>query len=755
MDSRILKQAFEEYEGQIEHVETIESREANRVECQRVLPDRLSSSFPYESLYSHQFESIKQLKSGENVCITTQTSSGKTMVFALYIAIQHLNDKSSTSLLVYPTKALSRDQKKELSNLYDSLNLDIDIGVYDGDTSREEKRRIRRSADIVITNFQGLNYYLPHHQKWSRIFNNLDTIVIDESHTYTGLEGIHVSWILRRLRRLVEERYSTSAQFILSSATIGNPKEHAERLTGVDISVVSTDGSPRGEREIVLWNPPSYNKDGDFTRKSSHYEMSKIMSTILSTGNQTLSFAPSRKMTELCSKWTESELSGSSDIKVKPYNAGHKREDRREVEKSLKGGTIDGVVSTTALELGVDIGSVDCTVLDGYPNRRASFWQQIGRSGRGKQDSVSVLVAANNSIDQYIIDNPEFLFEKDVENAVVDLDNMSVLSLHIQAAANEMPLQISDVLMFGTERFKLVVNKLRNSGKLEGNVEDDITYTGEDRPESEINLYGVGESKFDVKVDKGSGEFYLPPVEKSRAYRDLHPGAIYMYNGTEYRVVDFDSLEQLITLEFADVKYYTQSSKTVDIMDITSTDSKRISPNIIAHRGTGTIKEEYTDYKKIYRNPNIDDSFQKTDIHEPIKIDTEIFWIEIDNSCKIDVSSDGTLAGALHAAEHALIKMSPTVITVDADDLGGLSSPRHKLNDKPSIFIYDGVKDGAGFSHAIYDSIHSLSDVTKEMLNGCECSDYMGCPACTMSPMCGDGNEPMDTKGAIDLLERL
>lgn len=757
-----IESSYANYDDQIKHIKTVDEQDAAPVPAFDVLHPSLEKDFPFDHLYEHQADGLEQLERGENICITTPTSSGKTLIYGLFMLDQIRQDEDATFVLAYPTKALSRDQKTELGDLYSNFDIDIDIGVYDGDTETEEKRRIRRESNLIITNMQGLNYYLPHHNKWSRIFSNIKGIVIDESHTYTGVKGMHVSWIIRRLRRIIENKYNNDPQFILSSATIGNPQEHAYNLTGKEYTIINTDGSPQGKRDIVIWNPPSYTDDnGQLNRKSANKESSDLLAYLITKDIQSLLFARSRKMTELCSKWTEDSLIqmyNDYQSTVEPYNAGHRKSERRRVEDKLKEGSIDGVVSTNALELGIDIGGVDATLMNGYPGRKASFWQQAGRSGRGGSDALSILVARHASVDQYIVNNPEFLLESNVENAVVDLDNNKVLSQHLLCAANEYPLHTEDAKIFGEHRFNNTVQRLLSEGILRGDLVDGVTYVPSNRPEATIDLYSTENTQYTITVDLGYDTFNLPDVGASRAYRDYHPNAIHIHKGEQYQVTEFDQDEQEIVLEPVDVNYYTQSSRTVDINNIVEEESVTLSDGVKICRGRGEIEEYYNTYSRIYFDDSSQEPKLPTGIMDPVTLETELMWLSFDHDIASDIDREAAvdgLMGSLHAMEHGLIKMAPTVITADSKNIGGLSVDSHTHTNKPTVFIYDGIEGGVGFSHEIYNEIAQLSDRTEALLANCECTSDHGCPACTMSPMCGDNNEPMDSVGAQYILDVL
>ena len=751
MNREELVNNFPEYRGQVSHTEKIPERDGDFVNPEARLPKEISDNLPFEKIYSHQARSLWEIKAGSNVCVKTETSSGKTLIYALAIARRKINKGEVSSLLVYPTKALSRDQKKELEALYDTLGIDIDIGVYDGDTDRDEKRRIRQESDIVITNLQGLNHYLPYHKKWEDIFLEMDFLVIDEGHMYTGVSGMHASWIIRRLMRVLDKVYNSSPQIILSSATIGNPEEQARKLTGEEFVIIEKDGSPRGETEIALWNPPSYTDDeGTHRRRSSHKESAKVVTHLASKGYQTLCFCKSRKLTELIRKWAEefSEENYDESITIESYNAGYNKKERREIEKRFKNGDIDALVSTNALEVGIDIGSIECTVIDSFPGSRISFFQQIGRSGRGTQKSLSVLVLKNDSIDQYINNNPNHLFSKNLEECVIDLDNKQVILKHVLAAANESYIDRRDINYFG-EELENVVPILESQGKLEGqSLSKGYHYSGEGRPDSDISIYSTNENKYNIKIrENGETIKKLPDEDMTRVFRDFHLGAVHLHRGEKYIVTELNKDERYVHLEKTNVDYTTVSTSDVRISNVEGEDSYDLGEFSI-HRGRATVQESFDTYSKIYDETGEKEDGFSTEINESVDIRTHTMWIE--------PPVTKPLMGSLHAAEHSMIKISPTVLKIDSKDIGGLSVNSHKVtNGEPAIFIYDGINGGVGFSNSIYNNIREILEKASNRLDNCDCSSKEGCPACTMSSSCGDGNEPLNREGAIDIMKEL
>ncbi|MFB6283558.1 MAG: DEAD/DEAH box helicase [Halobacteria archaeon] len=759
MRTENLAETYPDYSGQIEHREVLREREPETVDAENVLPSGIADALGHD-LYLHQRDALDYLKEGRDVCISTSTSSGKTLIYALGFARRYLRDTDSCGLAVYPTKALSRDQLKELREVYDRLNLPIEVGVYDGDVSPDEKRRVRDNCDLILTNFAGLNHYLPHHSRWSRILGNLELLVIDESHFYSGVQGMHAAWIVRRLLRIVEStRYGADPDVVLTSATVGNPGEHGQSLTGRDVAVVDRDSSPRGRRELVFWNPPEYVNDmGVKARRSTHRESSEVLAHLTHYGRQSLMFAPSRKTSELDARWTEERLREEyrdTDTEVEPYHAGLRDVRRREIEKGLKSGDVDGVVSTTALEVGINVGGIDATLLSGYPGSKVGFWQQVGRSGRRSRDALSVLVAQNDSINQYIVRNPSYLFEGDVEDAVVDVDNNHVFTDHMLAAAREQPLTLDDTEFFG-ERLESVVEMYRRSGEFEGDLGSGVHYVGSGRPEADIDVYAAGGDRFDVLVDRGDDTESLPSVGRSRAYRDLHPGAVYLHEGRYYVVKEFrDDTDPRVVLEECDADYYTETLRDVELRDLNEEGSRKVG-RCRLRWGYGRVLEHYPSYrKKRISNDEVIDTVP-TGLEEPVELYTQLVWLEIPTDLEESIDSryekPDAFLGGVHALEHGLINMSPLELLVDSADLGGLSTRHHPETEDPSLFVYDGVEGGLGFSRKIYEKYEDLSRRTKGLIESCDC-EVRGCPGCVMDYMCGDDNEPLHTDAALDVAE--
>ncbi len=848
------------------YIDTIElpAKPADTVPAPDVLRPELATPYPYD-LFSHQANALNALKTGDNVAVTTSTSSGKTHIYGLQIARNLLDagvlnadgtraadhNDASTALCVYPMKALTKDQQEALEDLYDELGADIRVEIYDGDTTGD-RRAIREQADVILTNFAGLNVYLEHHDKWSRFYSALDLVAIDESHTYTGIEGMHVAWICRRLQR-VASYWGGNPQYVLTSATIGNPKTHSEELINASVTVVDDDGSPHGPRDIILWNPPPRDKTRDSTpdkelagididsddgtdtadgeefvaeRVPASVEAPKVFNHLTSRNIRTLLFCDSRKLTELSIQRADEHrrtnpraYDRSTPIGREAYNAGLGRRTRHSREHQFKTGQLTGLATTSALELGIDIGSLEATVLMGYPGQRQSFWQRIGRAGREASRSLAVLVGDHRTLDQYILTHPEYLLETDVEDAVVDTSNNAVFATHVLAAADEIALTDTDIGTFADEdRLRAAVTMWRQAGFVDGYLDAAVHYSGPSRPQTRVNLYGTTGTDYRLQLadDVDRNEWDLPddldlePVEQNRAYRDYHEGAVRLQNGQQFEVVtvDEDRATPVIELKPVDCEYYTRTRSKVNVLDADSEESRDIN-GFTLHFGRGTVLVHHHCYDQRYIGNSEPKQQAIPTGTPPILMDTQLCWIEVPDDIEtaltrkyheygIETGVDpentgfahlGYIAG-LHAAEHATIQTAPLELRVDKNDLGGLATlvmdthyshpdydditdsltdsfeaatqaleqRTHQLTGTTTTsgwFIYDGVEGGLGFARAIYEHFEALAERARDQLRDCRCGQPNGCPACTFDKNCGNDNKPLLRASAIDVLNQL
>ena len=781
-----LRRTFPEYADQLRHSETIPADSGDYVPPGEVLRDDLAERFAAAvgDLYTHQAAALEALADGENVCVATATSSGKTYVYALRFARHRLDDPDATALFVYPTKALSRDQKRELDDFFAALGLDIDVRVYDGDTPTDRRKRIRETADVVLTNFAGVNVYLGHHARWRSFLSGCELLAIDESHTYTGIHGMHVAWTIRRLRRLLD-RYESDPEVVCTSATVGNPAEHSERLTGEPFAVVDDDGSPRGRREIAFWEPSMVDNrvddpeadggDGgdDPDRRSNPVrEASSILAHLGLNDLQTLLFVRSRKNAELGAKYAARAARRhprSGYLDVEPYHAGLGKETRRDTERRFKHGQLDGVTSTNALELGIDVGSMDATILAGYPGTRQSFRQQVGRSGRGDADALSVFVARADAIDRYILDDPDYVLGEAVEDAVVGLENNPVFAQHVLCAAQERPLTADDHEWFDGDRLDRAVEMWTDAGRLDGDLSRSVRYTGAPRPQADVSLYASSTVQFEVR--RRDGEIDVAPLDRERAYRDHHEGALFLHDGAQYEVVEFveDVPNPYVVVQRVRTDEYTETVSEKAVRDLTPEATRDLGGGYRLARGTGTVEVHYTHYRRMdVRTGEATTPLRPTGL-PPIELDTDLTWIETPPALCDEVlaefadgpaaATDGEVmevfGGGLHGAEHGMVKLTPLELRMDTGDLGGLSTPRHEETGVPTWFIHDAVDGGLGFSRRIYERAETIAARTRERVAGCDCGGTGGCPACIMDSQCGNRNRYLHTGATVLVLDRL
>lgn len=805
LSDEALEATFPDYEGQVVESRRLEPEPASTVPPGDVLRSELADALDND-LFSHQAAALERLADDDNVVVTTSTSSGKTWVYALQIARNYLADPESTALALYPMKALSRDQERELNDkLRDDWGLDVSIGVYDGDTPSERKRRIRTDANVVITNPAGLNVYLPRHNKdrgWHRFYSNLDLVVVDEAHEYAGVTGTHVAWILRRLRRILEY-YDSDPQFSLTTATIGNPADHAERLTGETFAVVDEDGSPQGRRDVVLWEPPidwDQVSDGleeneleeadhiaefEHARRSTGSEAAKVTAHLASNDVQTLLFSSARQGTEIAAKQIGDAADShglTGDVTARAYHAGLGKKTRRGIETMLKNGRADAVATTNALELGIDIGSVDATVTSGYPGTKQSFWQQVGRAGRGTSDALSVLVEGADAMDSYILDNPGYLFDDAVEDAVVSIDNDQVYADHLLVAAVERPLRSQDAAFFGgEERFRDIVEMWQDAGALDahGRLDDDagVVYTGDRRPQSRVSMYNTGDIEFEVVCI--NGDIDHDPVAMERAYRDYHEGALFLHAGQQYEVVEVEQERPRprILVEQVNTGHYTQTLSDKWITELQPRAHRSLAGDYDLYFGQGTVDVTYNEYMlRAISTGDLVDGPRPTG-SPSLTLNTEILWVSLpENHVEetIDALAEPllepteranrdrlvptaeeryTYAGGIHAAEHGVIQLAPLELLIDNNDIGGLSTTEHPHQTIPGPvwFVHDGIDGGIGFTRSIYEHFDTILARTREHIRTCDCGQRRGCPLCVMSEDCGNNNDPLD-RATADLI---
>jgi DEAD/DEAH box helicase domain-containing protein len=735
---------MEGYRNQIEHIHVIQAQKEEYGTLDHPLPEAIQGYLDDRGikLYRHQADLINLARSGENVVISTPTASGKTLAFNIPVFEALLEDREARALYIYPMKALTNDQLKVLLEMEGGTGIQARPSIYDGDTPTSSRPRIREESRIILTNPYGLHYYLPWYRKWRNFFQNLRYIIIDESHTYRGVFGSNVAMLLRRLQRIIN-KYGSHPQFILSSATIANPEEHSERLTGKGFRVVDGDYSESGRKYFTFWNPPLIGEENQ--RGSTHQESKEVFIQCLLEGLQTLCFTVSRKMAELTALWARQELHEDYPgiaRAIRSYRAGYLPRERREIEKGLKTGELRGVTSTNALELGIDVGSLDSVIISGYPGTIISTWQQAGRAGRGVEDSIIFLVAFQNPLDQYFMNHPQDFFQRTPENAVIDLDNPYITTGHVMCAANEAPITDSDGELFSN--LDLVIKALEETGALRPTPLGHV-YARRSRPVETVKLNSISDDMVQI-LHNGR---ILETMDLTQAYREAHEGAILLHQGETYQVYELDLNDLTAKVRHTEVDHYTEAVKTIEISIIEGLEERSMGFKAVV--GELDITEYYTHYRLMNYERVLD--LKPLDL-PPVEFPSIGLWFTIPEEIVEQVQDEGLdFMGGIHAIEHAMIAMAPLHAMCDRWDLGGLSADYHPDTGEPTIFIYDGYKGGIGLSEKLYHLLPELMETTLKLVKDCRCNE--GCPSCIYSPKCGNNNEPLDKKGAIQILTKL
>ena len=747
------------YKNQIFHVAHIASREPSYCElAEPIHPTllRYMEAAQLLPLYSHQVQAIDAVRSGKNAFVVTPSASGKTLCYNVPVLDKALREKRSCALYLFPTKALSQDQLRGLRELIDfpqpSSQLPgfsgLECAIFDGDTPPHERGEIKRLARLVFTNPDMLHLgILPHHESWSRFLSQLRYVVVDEAHVYRGVFGSHVANVLRRLRRLCA-LYGANPQFICCSATIANPGEYIEQMVGLPFVVIDEDGSPYGGKDFVLWNPPIIDQAGA-TRRSANTEATLLFTELVSSGQRTITFARSRKLTELIYIYARDQLAKESAAlaqRIKPYRAGYLPEDRRQIEQQLFDGELLGVVATTALELGIDIGNLDATVLTGYPGSIASTWQQAGRSGRRGERSLSFLIALDNPLDQYFMRYPEAFFGRSCEHVLINQANPYILKHHLLCAAWERPLDDRDGDIFGAgfakARDDLTVEGLVRYRQRKWYPSPSVKY-----PANEVNIRFASSDRYTV-VDISQGYEEMETVEAAVAFFQIHPGAIYLHQGEAYLIDKLDISSRTAYARPIDSNYYTQTKDITDL-SISKVNTEKQLGGVRVHLGEVSVTTTVMSFKK--RRQLTEEVIGE----EPLDLPSQTFptvalWFDIPQHIITQLVTRGLdLAGGLHATEHAAIALLPLFALCDRNDIGGLSTPAHDDTGSAQIFIYDAYPGGIGIAEKGFEMIDELWRVTLQAISWCPCES--GCPSCIQSPKCGNNNEPLD-KGAAQLI---
>jgi DEAD/DEAH box helicase domain-containing protein len=727
------------------HVEDLPARDPKPLPFPDDLPEVLVSRLSLlgvEGLFEHQRLGLEALRGGRNVMLATGTASGKSLVYQIATAESALVTPKATALFLFPTKALARDQLRAMR----AFKLpQVRAAAYDGDTPQAERPLIRRNANLVLTNPDMLHLaLLADNARWADFMLRLSVVVVDEAHVLRGVFGSHVAMTLRRLRRLIAH-HGGNPRWCLASATVGNPSELAERLTGLDVDVIEADAAPRGRKLFAMWNPPIID-DETGARRSALAEASTVMTKLVDDGARTIGFTRSRRAAELLAEFTRRGVSDAqARDRIRAYRAGYLAEDRRKIEQELADGDLVAVAATNALELGIDIGSLDAAVLTGYPGTRASMWQQAGRAGRRRDESLAVLVAQDDPLDQYLAQHPDELFERPSEAAVIDPTNPYVLEPHLRCAAREFPLTDEEATTFFGPKAIDALERLAEQELVKHRKErwHDI---GSTPPHRDLDIRAGGGRVYRI-VQEDTGQV-IGTADEHRAYGTLHPGAIYLHQGEQFLVRALDHVRRVALVEESDPDYYTQARDITDIVIVNVIDQRPLGDAELCFGDVEVTNQVVGFVRKLVSTNEL--IGQEELALPPVTLRTRAVWWTLPGRL-IDRAGVGTkeLAGGIHGAEHCAIGLLPLVATCDRWDIGGVSTPLHPDTGLTTIFVYDGYPGGAGISERGYHAAERWLRATAERLRDCPCRD--GCPSCVVSPKCGNGNEPLDKRAAESL----
>ncbi len=691
-------------------------------------------------LYTHQVRAVEEVRRGHDLVMTTPTASGKTLAFTLPVLERLLADPCATALYLYPTKALANDQLRALRAIETSVGVPFEPALYDGDTPAAVRPGIRNRSRIILSNPYELHHVLPWHAKWHRFLSGLSVVVVDEAHRYRGVFGANVALLLRRLRRVCRH-HSGDPLFVLSTATLANPVEFAEVLTGRRASLIDESGAPRGPHEFVFYNPSA--KAG----QSTLVEAKRILLDCVDQGLQTLCFAPSRKTAELIASWARDDL--ADPALIASYRAGYLPAERREIERGLKEGRLRGVVTTNALELGIDVGGLDAVVIAGYPGSVSATWQQAGRAGRTGEPALAVLVANEGPLDQYYMRHPRAFFARPHEHACLDPANPMVLAGHLLCAAAELPLTDADLSLFG-EGLTPLLEPLASHHLLRPTPWGHV-YCGRGRAVDAVDLAGRDEDRFTVVADG----HLLETLDRGQAYREAHPGAVLLHQGETYRVTAMDLATRSCTAEPVEVDYHTQPLFSTAITPGT-VDEERSFGELTVRTGEVTVVQEFPGYRVRRYGETV--AVLPLEL-PPLSFETTGCWWAFSPQLATELAAIGIdPAGGLHGAEHALIGCLPVHLLCDRNDLGGFSTLRFSMagrseDGRPGICIYDGLPGGAGLARTAAALLPEIAATALRLVVDCPCED--GCPSCIYSPKCGNDNQPLDKRGTAAVLEAL
>lgn len=679
-------------------------------------------------LYTHQRDAVEAVARGENICVVTPTASGKTLCYNIPVLQRLLENPNARALYLFPTKALSQDQTNELTTLIPELGVKIGTYTFDGDTPASARRAIRNAGHIVVTNPDMLHTgILPHHTLWLRFFENLQFVVIDEIHHYRGVFGSHLANVLRRLRRLTAF-YGSSPQYICCSATIANPQEMAERLVEQPITLIDNNGAPSGEKHFLFFNPPIVNAELGI-RRSSVKEAARIASSLLSKQIQSIVFARSRLRVEVLATYLREAARrlGLPEGSVQSYRGGYLPNERRAIEKGIRDGDVLCVVSTNALELGIDIGSLDACILAGYPGNIASTWQQAGRAGRRQNVALVVLVASSAPLDQYIVQHADYFFAQHPEYASVDPNNLIIMTSHIKCAAFELPFVEGEG--FGTVDSDTTAKILDCLADLQvlRKVRNKWHWSAESYPAEEISLRTAAPGNV-VIIDVSAKGQVIGEVDYFSAPAMVHENAIYLHQGRQYTIETLDLEDRKAYARPVTVEYYTDAQIKVDIKTLETLESQTISENAAKHYGEVSVTWLPSIYKKIRLGTH--ENVGWGEIHLPEQtMHTSAYWVTVPSDTWQHLAlTRESFSEALLALANTLRHVAPLLVLCDVNDIRTHAVLRDPVTEQPTLYIYETYPGGVGLSEKLYVQHIPLFESALALIEACPCRE--GCPSC-------------------------
>jgi len=699
----------------------------------------LLSRLGIEELYAHQAGALDAIRAGAHTVISTPTASGKSLIYVLPVLERFLAGARSRALYISPLKALARDQLKTLDRSFAKLEVDPAprAAVYDGDTPKKERTRIRKNPpDLLLTNPEMLHLgILPGHRMWPDFLAHLDYVVIDEVHTYRGITGSNMAWVFRRLRRVCRA-YGADPTFILCSATVGNPAELSGNLTGLQVRSIAESGAPQGPKHFLFLNP---------VLSSAAANALQLLQAALIRGLRTIVYCQSRKMTELISMWTKQRLANYAPY-ISAYRSGFLPEERRTIEAGLAEGSLLAVISTSALELGIDIGELDLCLLVGYPGSVMTTWQRGGRVGRKQQESAVILLGQEDSLDQYFMHNPEELLRQEPEKAVLNPDNPVLARNHLLCAAADMPLSRDDPLLAG-DGTPARLEKLVEEGQLLPSSDGAALHPRDPDVQQKVSLRG---SDANLQIMDRDRHKAIGDIDRYRACRETHPGAVYLHRATSYVIQDIDFEQGVVLAKQARVSYFTRvrSEKQTEILSLTR---RKLLGDVEVCLGRIRVTERFTGYEKRQVKGQKLISVLPLDL-PPVIFETEGLWIRLPDRIQREVEGRRLhFMGGIHALEHLIIGIMPLFVLTDRNDLGGISYPLHPQLEAPAVFVFDSHPGGVGLAGQAFSHPVRLLHKAGQTMASCGCSH--GCPFCIQSPKCGSGNRPLDKRAARAILE--